>query len=179
MRISSAWVKKIQVERRTQMTKVCRFNFVKGAEGRPEFPFMKIPTKATRSAAGFDFVTPISLEIFPGQVIIVPTGVKCLLAREVLLIVPRSSVGIKKQVALPNAVGVIDADYYENQDNDGEIMLALRNDSRCDRVVFEAGDRVAQGIIIKLSDDWCAFEVERDSEGNERQRKGGIGSTGV
>jgi dUTPase len=45
--------------------------------------------------------------------------------KEALFIFPRSSLGIKKGLMMSNGVGVIDADYYNNPDNEGHIMVPL------------------------------------------------------
>ena len=81
----------------------------------------------------------------------------------------RSSLGIKRGLALPNAVGVIDADYYENADNDGEIMAKLDNHGD-EAVELKRGDSFMQGIFVKY------FVTDGDT--TEAVRQGGIGSTG-
>lgn len=142
------------------------FHAVKGYEDRG----VALPSRGTKFSAGYDFKTLERVEILPGETKVIPTGVKAEMEKDdVLLIVPRSSVGIKKGVVLANTVGVIDADYFENPKNDGHILLALKNTS--DRTaVFEKGERVAQGIFVKygiVADDTAVSE-----------RKGGTGSTG-
>ena len=87
---------------------------------------------------------------------------------EFLMLVNRSSNPKKKNLIIPNGLGIIDADYYGNPDNDGEIMFAFYNFSEND-VVIEKGYHLGQGIFIeyKLTDDDIA----------ENERKGGFGST--
>lgn len=41
------------------------------------------------------------------------------------MICDRSSFGIKKHLTIPNGVGIIDSDYYGNENNDGNIIAAL------------------------------------------------------
>ena len=69
---------------------------------------------------------------------------------EVLKIYPRSSIGFKKKLMLVNTTGIIDSDYYENPDNDGNIGFAFYNMSDVD-VLIKAGERVLQGIFTKYS----------------------------
>ena len=76
--------------------------------------------------------------------------------------------GIKKGLNLSNQVGIIDSDYYGNIDNDGHIMIAIKNTTDND-VVLKKGDRVSQGIIMK-------YLVTSDDIANEK-REGGFGST--
>ena len=65
-----------------------------------------------------------------------------------LLLVVRSSMGFKYNVRLCNQVGVIDADYYNNEDNEGHIWLRIQNEG--DKAVeFKKGEAIAQGIFMK------------------------------
>lgn len=77
--------------------------------------------------------------------------------------------GIKYRVSLPNDVAIIDADYYNNASNEGDIMIAIINDGYANFNI-EAGDRVCQAkfSIYGVTSD--------DNPGGDR--KGGIGSTG-
>ena len=129
-----------------------------------------IPKRSTASSAGYDFRSPFSFNIKAGESIIVPTGIKVKLDPDkVLMIAPRSSIGIKKHLKLTNTQAYIDADYYNNPDNEGHILLAITSENDKD-ILIEAGDKIAQGIIIQY------FTTEDDDCKNVRS--GGIGSTG-
>ena len=132
---------------------------------------IKLPVRKTKGSAGYDIRTPYTIEMYGGDRIVVPTGIKAKMDEgEVLLLVVRSSVGIKHGIVFSNGTGVIDSDYYSNDDNDGDIMLALWNSSS-KLVKYEAGDRIAQGIFVNhgiVEDD--------DADGI---RTGGIGSTRI
>lgn len=133
---------------------------------------VKLPSRATSGAAGYDFYLPETVVFRPHRTTIIPTGVCCNLdPGTVLLVVIRSSAAIKHGLRLVNAVGVIDADYYGNPTNGGDIILAIHNDTN-DEVVYQAGDRVAQGIVVahRLTAD--------DASSLFNKRTGGIGSTG-
>lgn len=71
---------------------------------------------------------------------------------------------------LANGTGVIDADYYGNADNDGNIGLTLYNYGT-ETVELKAGEKVMQGCVVdyKISENDGAFG----------SRVGGFGSTGV
>lgn len=128
-----------------------------------------LPTRGTKYSAGYDIRIPTKLVVPAGECRKVATDIKARVKEdEVLLLFVRSSVGIKKNIVLANGTGVIDADYYNNPDNDGNIIFALYNYGDRD-VVFEAGDRVCQGIFVKYD------TVEDDNVAAERI--GGIGST--
>ena len=102
---------------------------------------------------------------------LVHTGVKaCMEEDEVLEIYTRSSMPKKFGVLLANSVGIIDADYYSNPDNDGEIMFAYYNLRPFD-VIIKAGDKVGQGMFKKVLRPTINIRVENED------RKGGFGST--
>lgn len=128
-----------------------------------------LPTRATAGSAGYDFHPCEHVELRPYETKLVHTGVKCRMERgDVLLLFVRSSIGIKKHITLANGTGVIDADYYNNPDNEGEIMLALTNNGN---EFWEAypRDRIAQGVFVKYA--------VTDDDTADGDRKGGIGST--
>ena len=102
---------------------------------------------------------------------LVHTGVKaCMEEDEVLEIYTRSSMPKKVGVLLANSVGIIDADYYSNPDNDGEIMFAYYNLRPFD-ITIKAGERVGQGMFKKVLRPTINLQVE------DEERKGGFGST--
>ena len=109
----------------------------------------KLPIRNSVASAGYDFILINDLEIMPNQIIKIPTGVKSYFENdEVLLLVVRSSTGFKYNIRLVNQVGVIDADYYNNKDNEGHIFIKIQNEGN-ETVKFKAGDAIAQGIFIK------------------------------
>lgn len=130
-----------------------------------------LPTRNDDGSAGYDFYTPYRLVIPPKEVVKFKTNIKCKLPnREVLLLFVRSSIGIKKNLMLCNGTGVIDSTYYNNPDNEGNIICALYNYGNYEQVI-EAGDRVIQGVILP-------FKVAADDKPVNKERTGGIGSSG-
>ncbi len=130
-----------------------------------------LPKRATENSAGYDFYSPIDFIIQPGQIRCISLEVKAQInPGEVLLLFPRSSLGWKYNVRLVNTVGVIDSDYYNNPDNEGEIFLKLEN---CGTMPLEVhqNDRLIQGIFVK-------FDITDDDKA-EGKRVGGFGSTDV
>ena len=82
--------------------------------------------------------------------------------------VPRSSTPLKYWLVMANSEGIIDADYYNNPDNEGHIYLQLINLSPFP-IKLQKGECVAQGII-------CPYGLtEDDIHGGKRM--GGHGST--
>jgi dUTP pyrophosphatase len=104
------------------------------------------------------------------EVIKIPTGIKvCMNKGEVLEILVRSSVGFKYNVRLCNQAGIVDADYYNNAENEGHIWLAFQNHGK-DKWIVNKGDRIVQGLFIK-------FLTVDDENVIAEKRTGGIGST--
>ena len=88
---------------------------------------IKLPKRATRGSAGYDFFLPFDIVLKPKDSIIIPTGIRCQMNDEyVLQIFPRSSLGFKFRLQLDNVVGIIDSDYY-NACNEGHIMIKISN----------------------------------------------------
>ena len=89
---------------------------------------INLPTRKTTESAGYDIECAEAVTLEPGQVVLVPTGIKAFMAYdEYLAIHIRSSMAIKRHLALVNSTGIIDSDYYNNEENEGHIMIALLN----------------------------------------------------
>lgn len=130
-----------------------------------------LPKRATENSAGYDLSSIEDITFEPGEIRMVPTGLKVKMPHsEALFIFARSSLSIKKGLMMSNSVGVIDADYYGNPDNDGHIMVSLFN-VRSEPVTIKKGERVAQGIFLR-------YEKTTDDETEGRVRLGGFGSSG-
>ena len=114
-----------------------------------EFP---MPERKTQFSAGYDISAAEEVVLEPGKLVLVPTGVK-------------------KHLMLVNNVGIIDADYYNNADNEGHIMVALMN-MGTEAVTIPQGERIAQGIFYNY------LTVDDDDKVAKAVRGGGFGSTG-
>ncbi len=131
----------------------------------------KLPFRATEGSAGADVFACIESEVTiePGKMKTIPVGI----AVEIPagfggFMFPRSSLGVKYGVTLPNCVGVIDSDYR------GELLVPLINHSDKDFVIRN-GDRIAQLVIMPVdSSEYCLTE---ELSGTVRG-EGGFGSTG-
>lgn len=132
-----------------------------------------LPIKGSKKAAGYDFINPETVTIEPGKIEYVKTGVKAQFPDDVaLLLLNRSSNPKKKHLILANGVGLVDADYYNNPDNEGEIAFAFMNIFN-EPVTLSEGEKLGQGMFVKYQ-DITGFD---DSEVDERTS--GFGSTGV
>ena len=130
-----------------------------------------LPMRKTAKSAGYDLEAAQDKLIKAGQCGVIATGLKAYMQDdEYLGIHIRSSLAFKKHLNLINSQGVIDADYYNNPDNEGHIMIGLINFGTED-VFIQKGMRIAQAIFYK-------FLTVDDDIANNNIRQGGFGSTG-
>lgn len=171
------------------------FEVAKGFENEG----VNLPTRSTANSAGYDFeaardtvIPSIWKAVFhqfsdfvkgcydSSQIsdnltkllkpTLVPTGVKAYMQEdEVLYLTNRSSNPLKFFLLLGNGIGVVDADYYGNPDNDGHIMFQFINFGFRD-VVIKKGTRIGQGVFAKF--------LKVDGDRAQGVRVGGFGSTG-
>lgn len=140
----------------------------------PQFENTRLPEYATKHSAGADFFCAESITIEPFEVCrkptLVHTGVKaCMEENEVLCLYNRSSNPLKLGLVLANSVGIIDADYYGNKSNDGEIMFAFINISDTP-VTLNVGDKLGQGVFT-------TFLRPTNADIKDDEREGGFGHT--
>lgn len=136
-----------------------------GAEGS----WTRLPERSTKFSAGYDFINPERVELEPYKIYYVKTGIKADMEEdEVLILANRSSNPKKKNLVLINGIGVIDKDYYNNPDNEGELAFAFMNISD-EIIVIESGEKLGQGMFVK-------YLITEDDRA-EGVRNGGFGST--
>ncbi|WP_439426183.1 dUTP diphosphatase [Oenococcus alcoholitolerans] len=133
---------------------------------------IQLPTRSTAHSAGYDIQAAEDMLIpRDGTIKLVATGLKAYMQTgEVLYLFSRSSGPLKKGLVLPNSVGVIDGDYYDNPKNEGEIFVQIRSISGED-VLIKKGDRIAQAVFMPY--------LITDDDQASGKRLGGFGSTGV
>ena len=130
-----------------------------------------MPARQTARAAGYDFCLPEDVTLEPGKLVMVPTGIKAYMqADEYLGMHIRSSMAVKRSLCLVNNEGIIDADYYNNPDNEGHIMLAIINKGQT-ALTLKKNERIAQGIFYKF------LVADDDTQKTKQERSGGFGST--
>ena len=131
---------------------------------------IRLPRRATKGSAGYDFFSPVEFTLGPGETIKIPTGIRVRMEEDwVLHLYPRSSLGFKYRLQLNNTVGIIDSDYY-NSDNEGHIFMKLTNDSNEGKAVtILAGVGFMQGIFLE-------YGITEDDD-TQDLRNGGLGST--
>lgn len=135
---------------------------------------LKLPERSTTKSAGYDFYAIEDVIIPPYKLgddpFLVATGIKVIMEdNEFLMLVNRSSMPKKKKLVIPNSLGVVDADYFSNPTNDGEMFFGFYNLSN-EPVEIKKNERIGQGVFMKY------FVTDTDNaQGN---RIGGLGSTG-
>ncbi len=146
---------------------------MRGFEKAKGYTHVYLPRRSTRMSAGYDFAVCKDHTIAPKAIVLAETGIKARMGEdEVLKIYPRSSLPRKFGLTIPNNVGIIDPDYYGNEENDGAIFIQLYN-FRDETVTIKKGTRIAQGIFEKT------LRADEEDEESEEERRGGFGSTGM
>lgn len=129
---------------------------------------IQLPKRATSGSAGHDISVPFEISISSGSELKIPTGLRCKMdSNYVMLILPRSSLGIKKGLYIKNTIPVIDSDYYY-ADNEGHIFLCVVNGGR-DVIRLHQGDNIVQAVFVPFG--------TADTDEVSGKRTGGIGST--
>ena len=136
---------------------------------------LQLPTRATKRSAGYDFFAPFEIHFNPGEEVTIYTGIKIEIGEAamdnicdlVLQLAPRSSLSNNYGMELCNTIGIVDADYYNNGENEGHIMARVKFEKE---YTLRKGERFMQGLIIPV------FRTDDDNVTEERN--GGFGSTG-
>ena len=109
----------------------------------------ELPQRDSDSTGGYDIYLLQDLIIEPNEIKKIPTGIKSFFEKdEVLFLIVRSSTGFKYNIRLCNQVGVIDSDYYNNQNNEGHIWIKIQNEGK-EKVIIPQGEAIVQGIFLK------------------------------
>ena len=134
--------------------------------------------KATLGSAGYDLISTKSVQVEPGRIATVNTGVKVKPPYDYYFeVFIRSSWG-KKGLSLANGTGIIDSDYR------GEILLIIRNNTN-EVITIQEGERIAQMIPKRNEQIFATLCTEEDfqiqvskEKGYNMRGEGGFGSTG-
>ena len=145
------------------------FEVAKGWEDKE----INLPIRKTRLSAGYDVEAAEDVVIpsfKPGvKPTLIKTGLKAYCQDdEWYMLANRSSNPGKKKLVLANGIGIIDADYYCNPDNDGEFMFAYYN-MGTEPLEIKKGERIGQVVFQKF--------LIVDNDVAEGERTSGFGST--
>ena len=151
------------------MEKIRGFEIAKGYEDKG----INLPERKTKYSAGYDMEAAEDV-IIPSfkkgaNPTFIKTGIKAYMEdNEYLMLANRSSNPKKKGLILANSVGIIDKDYYGNEDNDGNIIFAFYNIKEED-ITIKKGEIIGQAIFMPF--------LIADNDEAQGTRKGGFGST--
>lgn len=134
-------------------------------------PDFDLPKRSTKKSGGYDFICPEDTFVAgKGAVTYVKTGIKAYFPDdEILVLANRSSNPKKKELVLMNGIGIVDSDYVDNPDNEGEICFAFSSLNETGTFI-KAGEKLGQGVFMKYG--------ITDDDNAEGERIGGWGSTG-
>lgn len=145
-------------------------NRVKSTGYETKEPGFELPKRSTKNSCGYDFINPETVTINPSEIKYVKTGVKAyFLPDEMLILANRSSNPKKKGLILVNGIGIVECDYADSDENEGELAFAFMNITN-KPVTIEKGEKLGQGIFVKF--------LTTDDDNAEGKRCGGWGSTG-
>ena len=150
------------------MKKLRGFEIAKGWEDKG----INLPVRKTKYSAGYDVEAAEDVIIpsyKPGiKPTLIPTGLKAYCQKDEWYMLVNRSSGPKKGFVMANSVGVVDADYYGNESNDGHFYFQYFNFLDHDLHV-KKGDVIGQVIFQKF--------LTTDDDAAEGTRVGGFGST--
>ena len=151
------------------MEKVRGFEVAKGWEDKN----INIPVRKTAKSAGYDVeaAEDVVIPVFESgcKPTLIHTGLKAYCQDdEWYMLANRSSNPGKRKLVLANGIGIIDADYYCNPDNDGEFMYAYYNIGT-EPLEIKKGDVIGQVVFQKF--------LVADNDNATGKRTSGFGST--
>ena len=148
--------------------KIRGFEIAKGWENKD----INIPVRKTKGSAAYDIEAAEDVVIpsyKPGiKPTLIPTGLKAYCQSDEWYMLANRSSGPKKGFVMANSIGIIDSDYYENEDNDGHFYFQYFNFLDHDLIV-KKGDVIGQVIFLKF--------LTTDNDIASGVRTGGFGST--
>ena len=144
------------------------FEIAKGWEDKG----INLPKRSTKNAAGYDIEAAEDVVIEPFKngmkPTLVATGLKAYCMDDEWFMLANRSSGPKKGFLFPHSFGIIDSDYYENENNDGHLFVQCIN-IKDEPLVIKKGDVIAQVVFMKY--------LITDGDNAEGVRTGGFGST--
>ena len=144
------------------------FEVCKGYEDKD----IHLPVRKTKKSAGYDIEAAEDVVIEPFKngmkPTLVATGLKAYCQPDEWFMLANRSSGPKKGFLFPHSLGIIDSDYYENENNDGHLFVQCIN-IKDEPLIIKKGDVIAQVVFMKylITDDDKADGI----------RTGGFGST--
>jgi dUTP pyrophosphatase len=129
----------------------------------------RLPERAYAGDAGLDLATREAVRLAPGERALVPTGLAVAIPEGYAgFVQPRSGLAARDGITVVNSPGLVDAGYR------GEIQVVLLNTDREHTFTAEAGERIAQLVVLAVPElTLCEVAVLPSSERGVR----GFGSS--
>ena len=144
------------------------FEIARGYEDKD----IHIPVRKTANSAGYDVEAAEDMVIPPYKPgmkpSLIPTGLKAYCEPDEFFMLVNRSSGPKKGFMMSNSIGIVDADYYGNETNDGHFYFQFWNFGENDLVIHK-GDVIGQVIFQKY--------LTTNDDKATGTRTGGFGST--
>ena len=104
-----------------------------------------VPERAYPGDAGLDLAACEPVRLGPGERAVVPTGLAVAIPEGYAgFVQPRSGLAARHGIAVVNSPGLIDSGYR------GEIRIVLLNTDRARTWTAEAGERIAQLVVLPV-----------------------------
>ena len=132
---------------------------------------IKLPERATKCSAGYDFFLPFDISLKAGEEITIPTGIRFWSKKDyAMLFMSKSGLGSRNRLQLNTAISIIESDYFYS-DNEGHLLARIIHDSRKkdDILNLSAGKGYLQGVFVR-------FGITKSDRASGK-RNGGFGST--
>ena len=134
-------------------------------------PQVELPSYAHPGDAGLDLRSAVDVEVGPGELAMVPTGLAVAIPEgHAGLVLPRSGLASRHGLTMANAPGLIDAGYR------GEVICAVVNLDREHAVRIARGDRIAQLVVVAVP---AVRPTWVEALPPSARGQGGFGSTGT
>lgn len=132
-----------------------------------------LPKYETLGAAGMDVCSDEDVEIAPGKVVAVKTGLYFEIPEGYEIQVrPRSGLSMKTGLRVANSLGTLDSDWRGNS------AVLLWNTDTVSYMV-KKGDRIAQLVLSEVPKISWVSVLSKDVLGKTDRGESGFGSTGV
>jgi dUTP pyrophosphatase len=106
-----------------------------------------VPERAYAGDAGLDLAACERVELGPGERVVVPTGLAVAIPEGYAgFVQPRSGLAARDGISVVNSPGLVDSGYR------GEIKVVLLNTDRRKAWTAEAGERIAQLVVVPVPD---------------------------
>lgn len=125
-----------------------KFEIVKDFAIKYDAHEVTFPIRSTLHSAGYDFFAPMEFTVPAKGTFMIWTNIKAKMHNDEYLMMCSTSGMGKRGIRLVNSIGIVDSDYYGNENTDGNIGLMLEN-IYDEPYTFKKEEKIGQGIFMK------------------------------